>query len=126
MVVNESATASFQCEADGNPEPEVAWLKQNSSLPADKRVVSSRGGLMITNVTSEDERMYIRVARNILAEMTSSATLTAQWLKTGKKNYFGITKEALSSCTKQTHVTSVAKSSRGLKGATQRQVIGKG
>ena len=46
MVVNESATASFQCEADGNPEPEVAWLKQNSSLPADKRVVSSRGGLM--------------------------------------------------------------------------------
>ena len=38
MVVNESGTATFQCEADGNPEPEVTWLKQNSSLPADKRV----------------------------------------------------------------------------------------
>ncbi|KAL9952610.1 hypothetical protein ACROYT_G039886 [Oculina patagonica] len=39
MVVNETGTASFQCEAEGNPEPKVTWLKQNSSLVADKRVV---------------------------------------------------------------------------------------
>ena len=78
MVVNESGTASFQCEAKGNPEPKVTWLKQNSSLPADKRFVSSRAGLMITDVTSQDEGMYTCVARNILGEMTSSATLTVQ------------------------------------------------
>ena len=78
MVVNESGTASFQCEADGNPKPKVTWLKQNSSLPADKRVVSSRGELMITNVTSEDEGMYTCVARNILGEM---AALTVQGVK---------------------------------------------
>ncbi|KAL9952566.1 hypothetical protein ACROYT_G039835 [Oculina patagonica] len=78
MVVNETGTASFQCEAEGNPEPEVTWLKQNSSLVADKRVVLSRGGLMITDVTSQDEGMYTCVARNILGEMTSSASLSVQ------------------------------------------------
>jgi len=78
MVVNESSTASFQCEADGNPEPEVMWLKQNSSLPSDKRVVSSGGELMITDVTSQDEGRYTCVARNILGEVTSSAILSVQ------------------------------------------------
>ena len=78
MVVNESGTASFQCEAEGYPEPKVTWLKQNSGLLADKRVVPSRGGLMITDVTSQDEGMYTCVARNILGEVTSSATLSVQ------------------------------------------------
>jgi len=78
MVVNESGTASFQCEAEGNPEPKVTWLKQNSNLLADKRVVPSRGGLMITDVTSQDEGRYTCVARNILGEVSSSVTLTVQ------------------------------------------------
>ena len=78
MVVNESGTASFQCEAEGNPEPEMTWLKQNLSLPAEKRVVPSRGGLMITDVTSQDNGMYTCVARNILGEVKSSATLSVQ------------------------------------------------
>ena len=78
MLVNESSTASFQCEAEGNPEPKITWLKQNSSIPADKRVTSSRGGLMITDVKSQDEGMYTCVAGNILGEVTSSATLSVQ------------------------------------------------
>ena len=78
MVVNESGAASFQCDVEGNPEPKVTWLKQNSSLLADKRVVPSRGSLMITNVTSQDEEKYTCVARNILGEIKSSATLSVQ------------------------------------------------
>ena len=78
MVVNETGTASFQCEIKGNPEPQVTWLKENSSLPADKRIVQSRAGLMITDVTSQDGGMYKCVAKNILGVMTSSATLTVQ------------------------------------------------
>ena len=78
MVVNESGTASFQCEVEGNPEPEITWLKQNSSLLADKRVVPSCSGLMITDVTSQDKGRYTCVARNILGEVTSSATLSVQ------------------------------------------------
>ena len=80
MVINESGTASLQCEAEGNPEPEVTWLKQNLSLPSDKRVVSSRGELMITAVTSQDEGMYTCVAGNILGEVTSSVASYADAL----------------------------------------------
>ena len=78
LIVNESATASFQCEAEGNPEPKVSWLKQNSNLPAVKRVVPSPGGLMITDVMPQDQGIYTCVARNILGEVTSSAALTVQ------------------------------------------------
>ena len=81
IVVNETGTASFQCEVEGNPEPKVTWLKDNSSLLADKRVVSSSGGLMITYVTSQDDGMYTCVGRNILGVISSVATLSVH----GKK-----------------------------------------
>ena len=84
MVVNETGAASFQCEVKGNPEPQVTWLKENSSLRGDKRVVQSRGGLMITDVTSQDGGMYTCEARNILGVMTSSAKLIVQ----GELNFY--------------------------------------
>ena len=78
MVVNETGTASFQCEAEGNPEPKVKWVKQNSSLLVDKRVVQSRGGLMIADVTSQHEGTYTCVARNILGGTSAPANLAVQ------------------------------------------------
>ena len=84
MVVNETDTATFWCKADGYPQPKVTWLKNNSSLPADKRVVSSSGELNITDVTSEDNGEYTCVARNIFGVMASLATLSVQ----GGKYFF--------------------------------------
>ena len=78
IAVNQTGIASLQCEVKGNPKPQVTWLKQNSTLRADKRIVQSRGGLMITDVTSQDGGMYTCEAKNILGVMTSSATLTVQ------------------------------------------------
>ena len=79
MVVNETGIASLQCEVKGNPTPQVTWLKQNSSIsPLNKRIVQSRGGLMIRDVTSQDGGVYTCRARNILGVMTSLATLTVQ------------------------------------------------
>ncbi|XP_068701952.1 uncharacterized protein [Montipora foliosa] len=78
LVVNETGEASLQCEVQGNPTPEVTWLKHNSSLLATKRIMKSRGSLMIRDVTSHDSGMYTCKARNILGEMSSSATLTVQ------------------------------------------------
>lgn len=77
-VINETGTASFQCEVKGNPEPQVTWMKHNSSLILSKRVVQSRAGLMIMDVTSKDNGMYTCEARNILGHVTSSASLTVQ------------------------------------------------
>ena len=39
LVVNETGIASLQCEVKGNPVPQVTWLKENSSLPADRRIM---------------------------------------------------------------------------------------
>ena len=78
MVVNETGIASFHCDVKGNPAPQVKWLKQNSSLSNDKRIVQSGNALMIKNVTSQDGGMYTCKAENILGVMTSSATLTVQ------------------------------------------------
>ena len=78
MVVNETAIASLQCEVKGNPTPQVTWLKQNSISPLNKRIVQSRGGPMIRDVTSQDGGVYTCRARNILGVMTSLTTLTVQ------------------------------------------------
>ena len=78
MVVNETGIASLQCQVKGNPTPQVTWLKENSSLSFDKQSLQSRGGLMIRDVTSQDEGEYTCEARNILGVVTSSATLTVQ------------------------------------------------
>ena len=77
-VVNETDVASLQCEFKGNPVPQITWLKENTSLPADKRIVQSRGGLMIKDVTSKDGGVYTCVASNILGLIKKSATLTVQ------------------------------------------------
>ena len=78
MVVNETDIASLQCEVKGNPTTQVTWMKQNSSFPLDKRIIQSRGGLTIRNVTSQDGGVYTCRARNILGVMTSSVTLAVQ------------------------------------------------
>ena len=78
VVVNETDIASLQCKVKGNPAPQVTWLKQNFSISLDKRIVQSRGGLMIRDVTSQDGGVYTCRARNILGVMISSATLTVQ------------------------------------------------
>ena len=79
MAVNETGIASLQCEVKGNPTPQLTWLKQNSSIsPLNKRIVQSRGRLMIRDVTSQDGGVYTCRATNILGIMISSATLTVQ------------------------------------------------
>ncbi|XP_022777457.1 uncharacterized protein LOC111318856, partial [Stylophora pistillata] len=79
-VVNETGTASFQCEVEGNPQPKVTWLKDNSSLPVNKRIIPSDAGLLINDVTSNDGGMYTCVAKNILGRMKSLAELSVQGL----------------------------------------------
>ena len=83
IVVNETGTASFQCEIEGNPQPRITWLKDNSSLTAHKRIMPSRGGLQINDVSLEDGGMYTCVARNILGMTTTLAELFVQ----GEKSF---------------------------------------
>ena len=78
IVVNQTGIASLQCHVKGNPTPQVTWLKQNSSLPADKQIVQSRNGVKIKDVTSQDGGVYTCVTKNILGLKATLATLTVQ------------------------------------------------
>ena len=78
MVVNETGVASLQCEVKGNPVPQITWLKENASLPADKRIVQSHGGFMIKDVMPQDGGVYTCVASNILGLVKKSTTLIVQ------------------------------------------------
>ena len=78
MVVNETDIASLQCDVNGNPVPQITWLKENTSVAADKRIVQSGGGIMIEDVKSHDGGMNTCIASNILGLVKTSATLTVQ------------------------------------------------
>ena len=78
IVVNETDIATLQCEVKGNPTPQVTWLKQNSFLLPDKRIVQSRDGIRIKHVASQDGGLYTCRARNILGVKTVSASLNVQ------------------------------------------------
>ena len=75
MVVNETDVASLQCDAKGNPVPQITWLKENTSVAADKRIVQSGGGIMIKDVKSHDGGMYTCVASNILGLVKTSVEI---------------------------------------------------
>ena len=78
MVVNDTGVASLQCEVKGNPVPQITWLKENASLPADKRIVQSHGGFKIKDVMPQDGGVYTCVASNILGLVKKSTTLIVQ------------------------------------------------
>ena len=78
MTVNESQTAFFKCTADGNPRPKVTWFKLNSSLPVGRHVVKSSGALIVKDVRSGDDGVYVCRAENLLGQENASAELTVQ------------------------------------------------
>jgi len=77
-TVNESQTAILKCTADGNPPPQVAWSKLNSSLPVGRHVAESSGALIVKDVRPEDDGVYSCRAKNLLGSVNATAKLTVQ------------------------------------------------
>ena len=67
LTVNEGGSASFQCSANGNPEPTVAWSKLDNQSEIIQSAVS-RVRLQLTSVTGNDSGLYQCSATNILGE----------------------------------------------------------
>ena len=83
---NEGDTASFTCQADGEPLPTISWYF--NSAPLDQintskyifthrqREASVMGILIIRNVQSSDEGTYTCYATNVISTNISSGVLT--------------------------------------------------
>ncbi|XP_027629631.1 peroxidasin homolog isoform X1 [Tupaia chinensis] len=78
-VVIEGQTVDFQCEAQGYPQPVIAWTKGGSQLSVDRRhLVLSSGTLRISAVALHDQGQYECQAVNIIGSRKVVAHLTVQ------------------------------------------------
>ena len=74
LTVNEGGSASFQCSANGNPEPSVVWRNLNNQSEIIQSAVSE-GKLYMKNVTGSDSGVYQCSATNILGNARAVAQL---------------------------------------------------
>ncbi|KAG8512340.1 Peroxidasin [Galemys pyrenaicus] len=78
-AVIEGQTVDFQCEANGYPQPVIAWTKGGSQLSVDRRhLVLSSGTLRISDVRLHDQGQYECQAVNIIGSQRVVAHLTVQ------------------------------------------------
>ena len=75
LTVNEGGSASFQCSANGNPEPAIVWSKVDNQSEIAQSAVSV-GKLQLKHVTIDDSGMYQCSATNILGKSREVVRLT--------------------------------------------------
>ena len=72
-------SVSFQYQVSGSPEPTVSWEHEDAAISSDRVAIQTSGGvtsLTITNVTREDEGVYMCCALNSLGSATMETYLT--------------------------------------------------
>ncbi|KAM4693347.1 peroxidasin homolog isoform 2-T2 [Discoglossus pictus] len=77
--VFEGHTVDFHCEAQGYPQPVIAWTKGGNQLSVDRRhQVLSTGTLRIARVALHDQGQYECQAINIVGSKSTAVQLTVQ------------------------------------------------
>ncbi|XP_025064767.1 neuronal cell adhesion molecule isoform X3 [Alligator sinensis] len=77
-IIQRSGQVYFECtiKHDSTLLPTVTWLKDNSELPDDERLIVGKENLTILNVTDKDDGTYTCVANTSLDSVSASAVLT--------------------------------------------------
>ena len=73
-MVEENQNVTIACNATGQPQPSVTWLKALSGLPQDRTRLTNKK-LIIFNVKKKDRGTYICKADNILGSATDNIQL---------------------------------------------------
>lgn len=55
LFVNEGGEARFVCQASGDPEPNITWVKVDDRLDGRRSTVRADNSLVITNINIFDE-----------------------------------------------------------------------
>ncbi|XP_061743030.1 immunoglobulin superfamily DCC subclass member 3 [Nerophis ophidion] len=74
-------TAIFTCQAQGEPEPQLTWLKNGQILEPGGHVKlrNSNSTLTIYGISQDDEAIYQCIAENSAGSTQASARLTVLW-----------------------------------------------
>nr|XP_019592053.1 PREDICTED: vascular endothelial growth factor receptor 1 [Rhinolophus sinicus] len=75
-----SSSTTLACSADGVPEPQITWFRNNHKIQQEPGIILGPGSstLFIERVTEEDEGVYRCRATNQKGSVESSAYLTVQ------------------------------------------------
>ncbi|KAM3875993.1 hemicentin-1 [Diretmus argenteus] len=78
------SNVTLQCLAQGYPEPQVTWRREDGSpffsRPTHSTITQSRGELHITNLWVEDEAVYVCEAYNNFGRIQTKARVTVTGL----------------------------------------------
>ncbi|XP_060924791.1 immunoglobulin superfamily DCC subclass member 3 [Limanda limanda] len=74
-------TAIFTCQAQGEPEPKLTWLKNGQILEpgAHVRLRNNNSTLTVYGISQDDEAIYQCIAENSAGSTQASARLTVLW-----------------------------------------------
>ena len=77
ITKREGEDVTLSCEASGNPEPDISWKKNESTLTVNDRISLSddKKKLTIKNLTREDCGVYQGVASNSVSVVNSSCAI---------------------------------------------------
>ncbi len=75
FMIQQGGTIQVMCNASGDPEPVVHWVRLDSSLSA--TATDSNGLLSIPNFSSSDNGIYVCVAVNSVGMDVSNITTLA-------------------------------------------------
>ncbi|XP_067878223.1 peroxidasin homolog isoform X2 [Heterodontus francisci] len=70
--VTSGNTVYFTCRAEGNPKPEIIWLRNNNALDMKynpRLNLLDDGTLMIQNIQEDDQGVYQCMAKNVAGEV---------------------------------------------------------
>lgn len=71
QVVLEGTEATFHCAADGNPDPEIKWIK-------DGKTVATQGLLTFEAMRNQSGKYLCSVENGLNSTVNASATLDVQ------------------------------------------------
>ncbi|CAK6971319.1 hemicentin-1 [Scomber scombrus] len=85
VAVDIGSNVTLLCHAQGYPEPQVTWRREDGSPIFNKpnrhsTITQSRGGLHITNLWVEDEAVYVCEAFNHFGKIQTQASITVTGL----------------------------------------------
>ena len=88
VTVNESLSASFRCNASGDPIPTVTWFKGGFQLSAGGRVVIGEYILTVVNTVASDSGQYSCNVSNGISFHVGVAYLIVQGKSLSLVTYF--------------------------------------
>lgn len=84
MVALSGQKVVFECSVHGDPTPNVLWRREDGKMPIGRARILDDKSLLIDNVQTSDEGLYICDAENLVGSISARASLVVNCEYFGK------------------------------------------